>query len=68
MTKKKKTLFGIFIESIGLYFSNRDFNANKELENDYFSIYTKHPLGLFEEPDENKINGIFDILTNLKNN
>ena len=53
---------------IGLYFSNRDFNANKELENDYFSIYTKHPLGLFEEPDENKINGIFDILTNLKNN
>lgn len=44
------------------YFSNIDFNPNKELEEkEYFGI-TKHPLGLFEEPDENDINDMLEML------
>ena len=49
----------------GQYFSNIDFNPNKELEkNEYFTI-SQHPLGLFEEPDESKIEGMLEIINDL---
>ena len=54
---------------IGQYYSILDFNPNKELEkNEYYGygIYSKHSLGLFEAPDEKKINGMLEIMKDFK--
>ena len=51
----------------GQYFSNLDSNPNKEIEkNEYFGI-SKHPLGLFEEPDEHKIKVMLEIINDKYN-
>ena len=51
---------------IGQYYSNLGFNSYKKVEkNEYFEIGSKHSLGLFEEPDEKKINGMLEIIKDL---